>query len=207
MDAGRIAPRDVPIDRLQRLTTYKDKRIAELIAKHWGSIAPATAGEKISRIRSINSIVSRGGKGNAMNGRLLFQKNCAACHTLFGEGNKIAPDLTSADRKNRQYLIAQIVDPSAIIRGEFQAFTLETKDGRSLFGLVVESTPGAVTLVDGKNERTVVARGKIEEMTPSRVSLMPEKILDPLSDQELCDLFAYLQGNGPGAAKGGKPPR
>ena len=68
-------------------------------------------------------------------------------------------------------------------------------------------TPGAVTLVDGKNERTVVARSKIEEMTPSRVSLMPEKILDPLSDRELCDLFAYLQGEGPGAPKGGKPPR
>ena len=137
--------------------------------------------------------------------RLLFQ-NCVICHTLFGEGNKIGPDLTSADRKNRQYLIAQVVDPSAIIRGEFQAFNIETKDGRSLFGLVVESTPGAVTLVDSKNERTVVARSKIEEMTPSRVSLMPEKILDPLSDRELCDLFAYLQGDGPGTSKGGKPP-
>ncbi|HTU22685.1 MAG TPA: c-type cytochrome [Gemmataceae bacterium] len=207
VDAGHIAPRDVPIDRLQRLTTYKDDRIAKLIAKHWGAIAPATAGEKISRIRSINLIVSRGGKADAMNGRLLFQKNCAVCHTLFGEGNKIGPDLTSADRKDRQYLIAQVVDPSAIIRGEFQAFNLETKDGRSLFGLVVESTPGAVTLVDSKNERTVVSRGKIEEMTPSRVSLMPEKILDPLSDRELCDLFAYLQGDGSGTPKGGKPSR
>jgi hypothetical protein len=58
-----------------------------------------------------------------------------------------------------------------------------------------------VTLVDSKDERTVVARAKIEQMTPSPVSLMPEKILDPLSDQELCDLFAYLQGDGPGPPK------
>jgi putative membrane-bound dehydrogenase-like protein len=202
VDIGRIAPRDVPIDRLQRLTTYKDERIAKLIAKHWGTIAPATAGEKISRIRSINLILSRGGKGNVENGRLLFQKNCATCHTLFGEGNKIGPDLTSADRKNREYLIAQIVDPNAIIRAEYQAFNIETKDGRSLFGLVVENTSGAVTLVDSKNERTVVPRGKIEEMTPATVSLMPEKILDPLKDEELCDLFSYLQGDGPGSPKG-----
>ena len=61
--------------------------------------------------------------------------------------------------------------------------------------------------MDAKKERTVVARGKIEEMKPSLVSLMPEKILDPLSDQELCDLFAYLQGDGPNTPKGGKPPR
>jgi putative membrane-bound dehydrogenase-like protein len=197
VDAGRIAPREVPLDRLQRLATYKDERITKLIAKHWGTIAPATAGEKISRIRSINLILSRGGKGDAANGRILFQKNCGTCHTLFGEGNKIGPDLTTADRKNREYLISQIVDPNAIIRAEYQAFNIETKDGRSLVGLVVESTPGSVTLVDSKNERTVVARSQIEQMAPSATSLMPEKILDPLLDQELCDLFSYLQGDGP----------
>jgi putative membrane-bound dehydrogenase-like protein len=197
VDAGQIAPRDVPVDRLQRLTAYKDERIAKLIAKHWGTVAPATAGEKISRINSINHILSLGGKGDAANGRLLFQKNCATCHTLFGEGNKVGPDLTTADRKNRKYLIAQIVDPNAVIRAEYQAFTIETKDGRSLFGLIVESTPGSVTLVDSKNERTVVARSKIEEMAPSATSLMPEKILDPLKDEEICDLFSYLQSDGP----------
>ncbi|HZV05871.1 MAG TPA: c-type cytochrome, partial [Gemmataceae bacterium] len=208
VDAGRIAPRDVPLDRLQRLSTYKDERIAKLIAKHWGAIAPATAGEKISRIRSINLILSRGGKGDAANGRQLFQKNCATCHTLFGEGNKIGPDLTGADRKNREYLITQIVDPSAVIRAEYQAFTVEMKDGRSLLGLVVESTPGAVTLVDSKNERTVLPRSKIEEMAPSATSLMPEKILDPLKDEELCDLFSYLQAEGPNPPpNGSKSPR
>jgi putative membrane-bound dehydrogenase-like protein len=202
VDAGQIAPRDVPLDRLQRLTTYKDESIAKLIAKHWGTIAPATAGEKISRIRSINHILSLGGKGNAVNGRLLFQKNCAVCHTLFGEGNKVGPDLTTADRKNREYLITQVVDPSVVIRAEYQAFNIETKDGRSLFGLIVENTPGSVTLVDSKNERTVVSRSKIEQMAPSPVSLMPEKILDPLKDEELCDLFRYLQSDGQESPKG-----
>jgi len=201
VDTGRIAPRDVPLDRLQRLTTYKDERLAKLIAKHWGTVAPATAGEKISRIRSINLILSRGGKGDPANGRLLFQKNCAVCHTLFGEGNKVGPDLTSADRKNRAYLITQIVDPSAVIRAEYQAFHIETKDGRSLFGLIVENTPGAVTLVDSKNERTLIPRSKIEQMAPASVSLMPEKILDPLTDEELCDLFSYLQSDGPESSK------
>jgi putative membrane-bound dehydrogenase-like protein len=209
VDGGRIAPRDVPLDQLRRLAAHKDERIRKLVEKQWGTIAPATAGEKISRIRSIALILSRGGRGDAKNGHVLFQKNCATCHTLFGEGNKVGPDLTGADRKNRDYLIAQIVDPGSVIRAEYQAFNVETKDGRSLFGLVVESTPGAVTLLDSKNERTVVARTKIDQMTPSPVSLMPEKILDPLSDPELCDLFAYLQGDGPtpGKSDGKQSPR
>src|SRR5262249_43454241 len=89
------------------------------------------------------------------------------------------------------------VDPSAVIRPEYVAFQVATKDGRSLTGLVVESTPSAVTLVNEKNERTVLARTQIELMEASPVSLMPEKILDPLTDQEICDLFAYLQADGP----------
>ena len=84
-----------------------------------------------------------------------------------------------------------------MIRQEYVAFVVNTKDGRSLTGLIVESTPQAITLVDAKNEKTVLAREKIEEMAPSPVSLMPEKILDPLTDQEICDLFCYVLSDGP----------
>jgi hypothetical protein len=61
-----------------------------------------------------------------------------------------------------------------------------------------------VTLVDAKNQRTVVSRDKIEKMEPSPVSLMPEKILDPLEDQQIVDLFSYLQGDGPSKPPGSK---
>src|SRR5262249_32292907 len=129
------------------------------------------------------------------------------CHTLFGEGNKVGPDLTGADRKNRDFLLSNIVDPSAVIRVEFLAYVVETRDGRTLTGLVAESTPKAVTLVDDKNERTVLARSKIATMAASPVSLMPEKILDGLSDQEIRDLFSYLQSDGPaGPPRGAKEP-
>jgi hypothetical protein len=62
-----------------------------------------------------------------------------------------------------------------------------------------------VTLLNEKNERTVIGRDKIDEMSASAVSLMPEKILDPLREQEIRDLFSYLQVDGPPA--GGRPPR
>jgi len=185
----------VPLEQVRRVAAYKDEAARKLVAKHWGQVTAATPGEKIARIRSVLHMLNLG-KGDHANGRVLFQKNCATCHTLFGEGNKIGPDLTTADRKNREYLISQVVDPSAVIRAEYQAFNVETKDGRSLTGLVVESNAGSVTLADGKNERTVIPRPRIEQMAPSPVSLMPEKILDPLTDQEICDLFAYLTGDG-----------
>jgi putative heme-binding domain-containing protein len=161
-------------------------------------VGPATQGEKLARVNSILHILNQG-PGDPARGRVLFQKNCATCHTLFGEGATVGPDLTGAERKNRPYLVTQVVDPNAYIRPEYVAYTVETRDGRSLVGLVVESGAGAVTLVNAKNERTVIPRDRIEEMAPSPVSLMPEKILDPLGDPELRDLFSFLQSDGPPA--------
>ena len=136
---------------------------------------------------------SASGPATRANGKVLFTKTCATCHTLFGEGNKVGPDLTGADRKNRDFLLTSIVDPSAYIRPEFVAYVVNLKDGRALTGLMAESSPKAITLLDDKNERTVIARDKIDDLAASPVSLMPEKILDPLSEQEIRDLFAYLQ--------------
>src|SRR5439155_19407935 len=143
------------------------------------------------------------GKGDPAKGQPLFKQHCATCHTLFGEGNKVGPDLTSADRKGRELLMLNIVDPSAVIRPEFAAYTLLTTDGRLLTGLVVEASEQAVTLVDAKNEKTTVPRDKIDQLKPSPVSLMPEKLLDELTDQEVRDLFSYLQSDGPRQGGGG----
>jgi putative membrane-bound dehydrogenase-like protein len=197
VDTGKIADKEVAADQVRPVLGFKDEQIDKIVEKHWGKLGPATAGEKVARIRSIALIVSRGGPGNAEHGRELFKKDCATCHALFGEGNKIGPDLTTADRKNRDYLITQIVDPSLVIREEYLAYRVTMNGGRVLTGLIVEQSPGAVTLVNEKNERSVIPRSKIDEMTPLRASLMPEKILDPFSDEDLRDLFTYLQSDGP----------
>src|SRR5262249_34499479 len=110
-----IPASDVPIEQLRRIAAFKDARLDSLIAKNWGKIAPPSSGEKIAHIRHIATRVLVT-KGNADHGKELFTKHCAACHTLFGEGGKTGPDLTTVDRKNREWLVTQIVDPSGVIR-------------------------------------------------------------------------------------------
>jgi putative heme-binding domain-containing protein len=197
VDGGKIDPKEVPLDTLRRVVSYKDERLTKIIEKHWGKVGPLPAGEKVARINAIRHALGQK-PGDKVNGKALFTKTCATCHTLFGEGNKVGPELTAADRKNRDFLLVSIVDPSASIRPEYVAYVVNLKDGRTLTGLVVESSPKAVTLLNEKNERTVIARDKIDDMSASPVSLMPEKVLDPLSEQEIRDLFAYLQSDGSG---------
>lgn len=195
VDSGKVDKKDLTLDQLRGLERFKDAELAKLVEKHYGRLGPQSSGEKIARLRSVAAIVSRG-KGDATRGQALFKQHCAVCHELFGEGNKIGPDLTTVDRRNRDFLLLSIIDPSAVIRPEFVAFTVALKDGRQLFGLVIEE-PATITVLDGRNQRTVVPRKEIEEMTASAVSLMPEKLLDPLSDQQICDLMAFVQGDGP----------
>ncbi len=131
VDAGRIVAREVPLDQLRRLEEFKDVRIDQLIAKYWGKITPATTGEKLTQIRNLGATLISHGTGDRVVGKEIFTKNCAACHTLFGEGGKIGPDLTGGDRKNRVYLMTQIIDPSRDHPPGIAAYVVNTKDGRA----------------------------------------------------------------------------
>jgi putative membrane-bound dehydrogenase-like protein len=194
IDTGRFAAKDVTTEQLRVVARYKDRLLDDLIRKHWGNVQPGTPGEKLAEVRRLNNDL-RAGTGSAATGHALFRKHCATCHKLFGEGEAVGPDLTHANRKDRDYLLVSIVDPSAVIRKEHLAYNVQTTDGRSLSGLIAEQTPNAVTLLDGKNQRTKIARDKIESMQESPVSLMPENLLKELKPQELRDLFSYLQSD------------
>ncbi len=198
VDRGDLKPAEIPVAELQRIAAFEDPEIAPILQKHWGKVGPATDGEKRAQIHSIKNILSKGkGQGDRVRGHALFLKTCAVCHTLWDEGNKIGPELNGADRKNIDVLAMNIVDPSAVIRAEFGATQIKTTSGQILVGLLVEQNAQSVTLLDANNVRTVLARDKIEVSKAATLSLMPEKLLNPLTDPEILDFFAYVMGDGP----------
>jgi putative heme-binding domain-containing protein len=139
--------------------------------------------------------VLNAGRGDLASGHKLYMKHCGACHTLHGEGTKIGPDLTVADRKNRDALLLNILDPSGTIRPEFVSQTAVLVDGRVITGLVIESNEKQLTIVDSKQQKTPIERDQVEQLQPSDTSIMPERLLETLSEQEVRDLFAYLQSD------------
>ncbi len=199
VDGQKIPAAELPITALRVCTSFQNAEIDAIILKHWGSIGPVSSGEKAARIRSLGSAL-RKSKGDANHGKEIFAKSCAACHQIFGEGGKVGPDLTSADRKNLDTMLTQIVDPSATIRPEYISHTIRTVNGQTLSGLVKEATAEKITLLNVRDNLpfdTVVLRSEVEEFKPSPISLMPEKLLDTYSEQETADLFAYMQTDPP----------
>ncbi|MFI5456230.1 MAG: PVC-type heme-binding CxxCH protein [Isosphaerales bacterium] len=194
IDRKTIPAETVSRDLVQRLSQYDDQRLLKLIEKTWGKVRAATPFETQGRLNAVLQSLSKG-HGDAARGRQYFEKTCANCHKLHGSGAAVGPDLTGAERKNRELLVQNIVDPSAVIRQEFMAHVAVTKDGQVLTGLLAESTSETITLVDSKNQRTVLKRSDLEELKESPVSLMPEKLLDDLTDQQIRDLVAYVQAD------------
>ena len=77
-------------------------------------------------------------------GRALFKKTCATCHRLFGEGEQVGPDITGSNRANLDYLLENVVDPSAVLGKDYRMSVLALADGRVISGLVQKETDSAL---------------------------------------------------------------
>ena len=195
MDKGQVAPKDVRTQHVLQLVQLHDPELVRRVEKVWGRVPGPGSPEKVRRIAEVRGMLAEADKANADRGRPVFKENCAVCHRLFGEGEQIGPELTGSERSNLDFLLASLVDPSALIRKEYQAQTVALKDGRVLSGLVVEESGRTITLVDSNRQKTVLPRDQIEEMKPSEVSLMPEGLIEKLREDQVRDLFKFLQSN------------
>jgi putative heme-binding domain-containing protein len=130
---------------------------------------------------------------NRSRGRLVFSKHCATCHRLFGEGTDNGPDLTGLQRSNLDYLVSRIIDPNAVIGHDYQAVSVGTTKGQTFTGLVKQEDQKTLTIQTG-TDKVIIPKKEIEERSVSKVSFMPEGILQTLSDEQVRDLIGYLQG-------------
>ena len=129
----------------------------------------------------------------------MFSGICAQCHTLYGEGGKVGPDLTSSGRGSFDQLVSSVFDPSLVIGPGYQTVTVVTKDGRNLTGLVTEDNEQRIVLrMPGEGEETV-PRNNLKYTRVSKLSMMPEGIETLLDKKDLADLFAFLSLDKPPA--------
>jgi putative membrane-bound dehydrogenase-like protein len=187
---------DVNSYTIRQLQALKSPEVSAKLAKIWGEIRPASA-EKTKLMATYKGQLKPDvlKKANLANGRALYQKTCASCHRLFGEGGEIGPDLTGSQRTNLDYILENVLDPSAIVPREYQVTLITTTTGRTLSGIVKKETDAAVT-VQTQNELIVLPRSDIESRTATKVSMMPEGLFEQLRLNDVRDLVGYLAGPG-----------
>jgi putative heme-binding domain-containing protein len=129
-------------------------------------------------------------------GREVWTRQCAGCHRLHGVGGTLGPDLTGAGRRDLDYLLGNIVDPSAVVTADYRLRQVLLDDGRVLAGIVVRRTPAAVTLRMPVGE-VVLDAAEVEAVHDTKMSIMPEGLLDGLGADAVRDLVAYLMAAEP----------
>jgi putative heme-binding domain-containing protein len=194
--AGVVPRRDISATVARQILAFRDDELAQLLESAWGRLRN-TAADKVELMAKYRAALNDGGgrAPDAARGRQVYSKTCLQCHKMFGEGGDVGPELTGSDRANVDYILENVLDPAATVGRDFQLTTIATTDGRLLNGIIRAQDEAAIT-VQTANDRLILPRESIEEMSVSDDSMMPEGLLEPLSMEEIRDLFAYLASPG-----------
>ena len=196
VDAGTIDKADISAFAARQMQNLGDKKLTARLQETWGDLRSpskdkARAIETFRKQLTPESIAGADPEA----GRTVFQNLCASCHKMFGEGGEVGPEITGSQRTNIDYLLENLIDPSAAVAKDFQLVIVETKSGRTLSGFVRSENDNALTL-QSINEQIVVPLADIKKRTPVDVSIMPEGLLQTMTSEQIRDLFAYLSSPG-----------
>lgn len=193
VNSARVDRSTVPVDLVRRMTVYRDERVQTLIEKHWGTVAGASTAEMQKQTERLVGVLKSGSGGDPYLGEKLFQTHCAKCHTLFGKGGQIGPDLTNFKRDDVENMLLNIINPSAEIREGFETLLVTTVDGRTLSGFLVDRDNQVIVLRGADGQSLTIPQAKVDDIERQKSSLMPEGLLKDFSDQQVRHLFAYLR--------------
>jgi putative heme-binding domain-containing protein len=197
VDQGKLVRESISFDILITMQQRADERIESLIKNNWGNLRQpkAAIAERIDEVEAALKRLD----GDLFAGKELFDQICGACHVLHGQGRSIGPELTGYDRGNLEFLLPAVLDPNLAIREEFELVTLTLRaeegelEGALLTGFISGQEAGVLTLTDIAGNLTRIAETDVVKREHSTVSMMPEGLLDTMTDQQVADLFAYLQ--------------
>jgi putative heme-binding domain-containing protein len=189
---GKLPRSAITAYNARQITNLKSEPLDARLAHVWGKVQTSDADKRklMGRYRELLN-PDRLKSADPAAGRLVFSQTCAVCHKLYGQGAAIGPDLTGSGRANLEYLLENIVDPSAIVPEDYRVSEVELKDDRSITGLVVGKNEHTVT-VQTPTEKLTLERSEIQNMRQTSLSLMPEGLLQGLKQDQVCNLIKYL---------------
>lgn len=189
MSSGVVQSWMVEPRRRASLMKHRDKKVQELAKQVFGSLESGDRKKAYEESKAVAKM-----KGDSGNGKAVYTKICAQCHVYEGLGAKVGPDLTGMRNQPAEALLMHIVMPNYEVVPGFTSYEVETRDDRSLSGLLASESESSVTIRQAQGVEETVLRSNILSMRSTSLSLMPEELEKAISKQELADLLAFLKG-------------
>ena len=187
---NQIQSTSIPVQVARSLKNLLGKKFTDV----YGAL-PVVGAEREHLIKKYKKLCkpSAVAAADASRGRAVFQKTCAACHVLYGEGGKVGPELTGANRANLDYILLNSVYPSLDVPHAYRTVSVLTVDGRIVNGVLAEEDGTKIVLRTPEQPRVVIAKEDIDFRKISPQSMMPDGQLDAMKPQEVIDLVKYLR--------------
>lgn len=188
----------------RQMEAQKNAEVSALLKEVWGDLnAPKPDLEpRKQKFRALLTAEALA-KADPAQGKALYAAVCGTCHTLFGQGAKVGPDLTGSNRTNLEYLLDNVLDPNAVIGKDYQLNVFELADGRLASGIIKDETSAAWKVAMPGGLEQLITKAEVKKRTVSPVSTMPEGLFDALPPEQLVHLVAWLQGAGEAGAASG----
>ena len=195
--AGKISKSVITPYHATQIQALTSDDLNSKLDEAWGTVrtSPKQLEKRKEELRLELTSLDQG-EANLVNGRILYDQQCASCHMLYGKGGKLGPDLTGSGRTNLDYLLENIVDPNSAVSADYRMNILHLKDGRVLSGMIAGQDRNSLTL-RMPDSNTVVSKSMIKKRETLSHSIMPKGLLDNLSIKERRDLIAYLMNPNP----------
>lgn len=191
VEQKKISENDLSADLVRQLQYLKNDEVTKLLTKTWGTVRE-TAADKAKLIEEYKQLVATAkGKPDLGHGRAVFARTCQQCHALFSVGGNVGPDLTGSNRTNLDYLLSNIVDPSAVMAKEYQPTVVLTGDGRVITGIARGEDDKAIKLQTA-TALEVVPKDEIEDRKLTPQSMMPDDQLKQFTPDEVLALITYM---------------
>ena len=181
---------DLPLPAMRSLVESRDEFIRQRAAQVIGRVRPANA-DKQKLLEQKQAMILSGGPADPKAGHELARQACFTCHKLYGEGADVGPDLTGVGRSTLEALLANVIDPNQVVGRGYENVEIETKDGRSLSGRLIENTDTRIKLVSAGPKEETIATSDIESMRVSELSVMPEG-LEQMPDADFRNLMLFI---------------
>jgi putative heme-binding domain-containing protein len=187
LEKGLVNTGDLSVAQQAQLRSHHDAAIRGQAAKVLGRAPTASRQSVVDAFQAAPTLT-----GAPANGRKIYQARCATCHKLGAEGHALGPDLATVKNAGREKLLSNILDPNREVNPIYRGYTVETRDGESLTGLIVDESAATVTLRMAGGSETVIPRAGIASMESQGRSLMPEGLEEGLSAQDMADLLEFI---------------
>jgi putative heme-binding domain-containing protein len=187
MEAGLIQSRDLSLMQKVALRQHSDPILRKRAVVLVGAASDAGRDEVVRHFRPTLDLA-----GDTQRGKTIFQQRCQSCHRLGNDGFAVGPDLAGARNGGKEKLFVNILDPNHEVPPNYFGYVVDTREGDSYAGLIVNETASSVTVRQPFANDVVVSRSQIATMQASRLSLMPEGLEEGLTHQDLADLVGFI---------------